>query len=428
VQTDRVAAYKQVCGKLLANPDDARSLVERQYFVQASKRARELNVSLARRAFELAPDRFEAVFNLASAELPFDPWNALEGFKRAFDLAPRSHKATAMHHMGLAYHDLGRIDEALRSYEGSKALDPHEPEIERSIAIADLSAGRLAEGLFSFEVEHYQAWDRPIFKSGIPRWRGEDLTGKTIIVAHEQGFGDSIQFCRFIPHIKAGKVLWSGPDVLTGLIEDNIKLDGTVPFEGPFDADYHASPLSACAALGIDYPSVDHEPYIVAEPMKLPDRGRLKVGLVWRGSSGYARDADRSFDIDTYAPLFEIPGCAFYSLQVGEFANDVHDAGLTGFVADLTPAIKDWRDTAKALAAMDVLVSIDTATAHLAGAMGIKTLLLLNFAPCWRWMRDTETTPWYKNHKLYRQHMPGEWREPVASVARQLRMMVNGRK
>jgi hypothetical protein len=421
--TDRLDAYKQVCGKLLTNPDDARSLVERQYFVQGSKRARELNVSLARRAFELAPDRFEPVFNLASAVLPFDPWNALAGFMRAYGLAPRSHKATAMHHMGLAHHDLGQIDKALECYERSKELDPHEPEIERSIAIAQLAAGKLAEGLFAFEVEHYQAWDRPIFKSGIPRWRGEDLTGKTIIVAHEQGFGDSIQFSRFIPHIKAGKVLWSGPDVLTGLIEDNVKLDGTVPFEGPFDADYHASPLSACAALGVDYPSVDNEPYIVAEPMNLPDRGRLKVGLVWRGSSGYARDADRSFDIDTYAPLFEIPGCAFYSLQVGEFADDVHNAGLTGFVADLTPAIKDWRDTAKALAAMDVLVSIDTATAHLAGAMGIKTLLLLNFAPCWRWMRDTETTPWYKNHKLFRQHMPGAWGEPVASVARQLRMM-----
>lgn len=375
---------------------------------------------------EIAPDRFEAIFNYASAILPFDPWRALEAFKRSFELAPSSHKAAALHHIGLANYDLGRVADALRSYRGAKALDVNEPEIDRSIAIATLAEGRLADGLFAFEVEHYQAWDRPIFKSGIPRWRGEDLTGKTIIVAHEQGFGDSIQFCRFIPHIKAGKVLWTGPDVLNGLVANNIRLDGVVPFDGPFDADYYASPMSACAALGAQYRDVDGSPYMSAEPMRLPDRG-LRVGIAWRGSSGYARDADRSFAIDEYAPLFEIPGCAFYSLQVGEFANDVHDAGLTGFVCDLTPAIKDWRDTARALAAMDVLVSIDTATAHLAGALGVKTMLLLNFAPCWRWMRDAEATPWYANTRLFRQRLPGQWNEPMRDIARILRMMANAR-
>jgi hypothetical protein len=252
------------------------------------------------------------------------------------------------------------------------------------------------------------------------------LTGKRLIVAHEQGFGDTIQFCRVIPRLKAAHVTLSGPPTLTGLIADNIKVDAVVTEDGPFSADYVCSPMSALACLGLNYPDIDGGPYIKAEPMKLPGRGRLKVGIVWRGSSGYARDLDRSMRIEQYAPLFEIPGAAFYSLQVGEFADDVPAAGLSGFVADLTVMIKDWRDTARAIEAMDVVVSTDTATAHLAGAMGKPVMILLPYSCCWRWMRDSETTPWYRSARLYRQKDAGDWAYPVQNVARALRNMLNG--
>jgi hypothetical protein len=286
-----------------------------------------------------------------------------------------------------------------------------------------LANGQLAEGLYDFEVKHYQAWRKPIFQSGIPRWRGEDLANKTIIIAHEQGFGDSLQFCRFIPHIKAKRVLWSGPDSLTPLITENVRVDGIVPEAGPFEADFYASPMSACGVLGVDYDGIDGSAYIDADKLALPDRGKVKVGLAWRGSSGYARDKDRSLRIENYTPFFEIPGLAFYSLQVGEFADDVHDAGLTGFVADLTPMIKDWRDTARAIAAMDVVVTCDTSTAHLAGALGKPVFILLNFACCWRWMRETNLTPWYDSATLYRQNLPGEWNVPIDAVTRELRKL-----
>jgi hypothetical protein len=424
----RAEAYKAITAKLLQNPDDPRALVERHWCLTGAQRS-EVNLALARRAVELAPDRFEAMFNLASAQMAHnDPWSSLEGFKRAFEIAPNSeYKAATKHHIGLAYHDLGRIEEALEAYRESLALNANEPEIHRSIAIAKLANGQLGEGLFEFEVEHYQPWRKPIFQSGLPRWRGEDLADKTIIIAHEQGFGDTLQFCRFIPRLKAKRVLWSGPDTLTSLIAENIRLDGIVPESGPFEADVYASPLSACGALGANYCDVDGSAYLDAAPMTLPARGRLKVGIAWRGSSGYARDADRSLRIERYAPFWEIPGCAYYSLQVGEFADDIHHAGLTGFVADLTPTIKDWRDTARAIAAMDVVVTCDTSTAHLAGALGKPVLIMLNFACCWRWMRDSETTPWYNSATLYRQNVPGDWDLPISQVATKLRMMANAR-
>jgi hypothetical protein len=421
-------AYKAVTAKLLQNPDDPRALVERHWCLTGAQRS-DVNLALAKRAFEIAPNRFEAIFNLASAQMAHhDPWSSLEGFKRAFENAPNSeYKAATKHHIGLAYHDLGRVNEALEAYRESLALNPNEPEIHRSIAIAKLSAGQLAEGLYDFEVKHYQPWRKPIFQSGLPRWTGDDLADKTIIIAHEQGFGDSLQFCRFIPHLKAKRVLWSGPKALESLILENIRLDGIVPEDGPFEADVYASPLSACGAMGASYSDVDGSAYLDAAPMTLPARGQLKVGLAWRGSSGYARDKDRSPGLDVYTPLFEIPGLAFYSLQVGEFADDIHHAGLTGFVADLTPMIKDWRDTARAIAAMDVVVTCDTSTAHLAGAMGKPTYILLNFACCWRWMRDTETTPWYNSARLFRQNLPGDWSLPVSQIATKLRILAGAR-
>lgn len=380
---------------------------------------------MARRAATLFPLRFEAVFNLGAALMRGCKYDeSLVAFDRAVNLAPASHKAIAVHHLGLVLDDLGRTNDALAAYAEALRLDPESLTVHQSIAIAKLASGRLAEGLYSFEVENHAPPRKAISAAGIPRWKGEPLEGKTLIVAHEQGFGDTIQFCRVIPKLKAARIILSGPQSLTGLIADNIKVDAVIDEEGPFAADYVCSPMSALACLGLNYPDIDGEPYIHAEPMKLPERGKIKVGIVWRGSSGYARDKDRSMRLEQFAPFFEIPGAAFYSLQVGEFADDIPAAGLSGFVADLTTLIKDWRDTARAIAALDVVVTIDTATAHLAGAMGRPVLIMLPYSCCWRWMRDSETTPWYRSAKLFRQKQPNDWLSPVGRVAQELRKML----
>lgn len=401
---------------MLACPDNPEALVERQWCLTGAWSGRDINVALARRAVALAPRRFEAVFNLASALLNNgEPLEALDWFNRS--LALTDNKPMVHHHIGLTLHDLGRTTEALAAY--AKAGD--DVEVKRSIALADLTEGRLSQGLFSFEIEHHQTFDKPIFKSGIPRWRGEDLTGKTIIICHEQGFGDTIQFCRFLPQIKASHVLWSGPDILNRLIADNFSFDWIFNEEvtdSPFIADYYASPMSACAALGIEYADVSGAPYIKAPPMKLPERG-LKVGLVWRGSRGYARDYERSARLEDFAPLFEIPGLSFYSLQYGEESSaDIDDAGLTGFVADLGAQLEGPYDRARAIAAMDAVVSVDSSPAHLAGAMGKPLHLLLSHAPCWRWRHDDSRTPWYQSARIYKQARPGVW--PVMNVKRAL--------
>ncbi len=407
--------YNTITNRLLDNPDDAEALVQRHWCLNGGGR-RDINVALARRAVKI-DERFETVFNLGSALLTNgDTDEALDRFRQAYDM---SLDKRAMHHIGLALHELGRTTEALAAYKQAEG----QPGIERSIALAKLTEGKLHEGLFAFEVEHHEHFkDKPILQTDIPRWRGEDLTDKTIIIAHEQGFGDTIQFCRFIPQIQARRVLWSGPDVLTDLIVEDIEFDGLVPENGPFEADYYASPMSACAALGIEYSDVCGDPYISAQPMKLPQRG-FRVGLVWRGSEGYARDYERSAKLEDFTQFFEIPGLSFYSLQYGkQSSEDIDRAGLGGFIADLGHYIDGrWTD-AKAGESFDVVVSVDSSPAHMAGALGKPLMLLLSHAPCWRWRDDHNTTPWYRSAQIFRQTRAGVWM--IERVANELEKML----
>jgi hypothetical protein len=278
--------------------------------------------------------------------------------------------------------------------------------------------------LFDFEIDWHEPALKPLAQAGIPRWRGEPLDGKSIIVGHEQGYGDTIQFCRFLPSIKAGRVIVSGPPALAGLLSDQLSADEWTDEAGPFEADLYASPVSVAAALRLDYENVSGEPYLAASPLRLAERGRLKVGLVWRGSPGYRNDTARSMHLADLCTLFDLPRASFYSLQVGEAGREVSALGLDGFIADLTMLIRDWRNTAHAVMAMDVVVSVDTAVAHLAGALGKPVLLLLPFSCCWRWMRGCDNTPWYRSARLFRQTVPNQWSDPVMRVRSELERML----
>lgn len=418
--TDTVRAYKDNAATLLKDPDDAMALVNQFVLLAGNSDRTPAHLALTSRAAKLAPTQFEPAFNHASALNRAGRFEeALAEFRRALVLAPASRRADVLYNIGMCWHDLGDLDAALGWYEKAIALR-EDLDIGQAHAVARLAQGKLSEGLFDFECRWHRPARKPIAESGIPRWQGEPLDGKTIVVAHEQGFGDTLQFCRFIPRLKAAKVIWSGPPVLNGLIVDHFGVDEVRTEAGPFEADYYCSPISAAGSLGIEYTDVSGAPYLRAEPMQLPDRGKLKVGLAWKGSKGYARDADRSMSLSDLCPLFDIPNTAFYSLQVPE-SKEVSALGLDGFIANLGSLIKDWRDTARAVAAMDLIVSVDTANAHLAGAMGKKVFLLLNAAPCWRWMRERADTPWYDSVRLFRQKVPGDWAGVVSDVREAIR-------
>lgn len=420
---DIVAAYKKTAADLLQDPDNP-EFVANQYTILSTTPRSKAQLALAKRCFNLAPNEFIAVFNYGSA-LMRAGLSSIGVFKQALHLAPKDKLALTLHHCGLAHHDLGRYEDALAYYTMSAQADPNEPKIHQSIAIAKLAAGRLKEGLYEFEVKHHVKPRKAITESLIPWWSGEDLRGKSVILAHEQGFGDTIQFIRLAPLLRdrCGCLVFSGPESLAPLIAEQFDcFDDVINEAGPFEADYVTSPMAAAALMGIEYKDVTGLAYMTAQPVNLPARGRLKVGISWKGSPGYSNDALRSASLVDFAPLFDLPGAAFYSLQVRPGPDEISALGLDGFIADLGSTFTDWRSTASAIAAMDIIVATDSANAHMAGALGKPVLLMLGKAPCWRWMSGN-TTPWYRGHKIFRQSTVDRW--PVEAVRNELARMIN---
>ena len=421
--TEIVEAYKKTAVHLLNDPDDPEALTN-QYTLLSTTPRSAAQLAVAKRCAQVAPNEFIAVFNYASALMRCG-MESLATFRRALELAPTDRTAITLHHIGLAHHDRGEYEAALKWYELTLSHDTNEPKIHQSIAIAKLAMGRLKEGLYEFEVLHHSKPRKAISKSKIPWWKGESIEGKTVILTHEQGFGDTIQFIRFAPLLRdrcASRLVLSAPGSLAPLLAEQFDcFDAIIGEEGPFKADFVTSPMAAAALMGIEYKDVNGLAYMTSAPAVLPSRGRLKVGLSWKGSPGYANDALRSASLAAFCPLFDLPGAAFYSLQVRPGPDEITTMGLDGFVADLGSTLTDWRSTAAAISAMDVIVSTDSANAHLAGSLGKPVLLMLGKAPCWRWMSG-DRTPWYRNHRIFRQATVDCW--PVDEVRRELEVML----
>ena len=373
--TEIVAAYKKTAAKLLADPDSAEDLAN-QYTLLSTTPRSQAQLAIAKRCAKIAPNEFIAVFNYASA-LMRSGMDCLAQFKMALEIAPPDRVALTLHHIGLSHHDRGEYETALKYYELSAGKNPDEPKVHQSIAIAKLAMGRLKEGLYEFEVKHHLKPRKAITESGIPWWNGEDLKNKTVILTHEQGFGDTLQFIRFAGLLKdrCKALIFSGPESLAPLIAEQFDcFDDVINEAGPFKADFVTSPMAATALMGIEYKDIAGLAYMATEPAKLPKRGKLKIGLSWKGSPGYANDALRSAKLEDFCPLFDLPGAAFYSLQVKPGPQEISNLGLDGFIGDLTPLIKNWKDTARAIEAMDLIISVDTASSQIPALFSERTL------------------------------------------------------
>jgi hypothetical protein len=267
----------------------------------------------------------------------------------------------------------------------------------------------------------------------VVHWQSEDIRDKVIVVYHEEGIGDFFMVSRFIPLLRMrgpAKILLTGPvpDVVD-FVNANLGLDGTVPLFDGFESDYVIGSMSLPWRLGIEYPGISGSPYFTAMPANIPRRGQLNVGLVWRGNPKYTRDHLRSMPFEMLVPLFDLPEAAFYSLQVGPASTETTNIGFDGFVADLQPFMKSWAQTARVIEALDVVVTVDTAVAHLAGALGKPVIIMVTQGCDWRWHRESERTAWYNSAQIIRQTQQDEWKPIVARVRHKLKdMIADGRR
>lgn len=258
-----------------------------------------------------------------------------------------------------------------------------------------------------------------------PRWRGEPVAGRRILLLGEQGIGDTVQFARAAFEIAArgGEALLHFNAGLAPLFTD---LPSSVRFAPTVTADEFdlwAPLLSAPLALGnpLGGPST---PYVRAPAGKAAPRSLrcagYKIGLVWAGAPGHPQDYLRSCSLTDFAPLLARSDVRWFALQKGDAAHQIGRDWMGPLLTDLGPDLQDWGDTAAALAELDLLITVDTSIAHVAGAMGRPVWALLQFAPDWRWGVRGETTPWYPSMRLFRQTTPRCWRAPILEMARAL--------
>ncbi len=353
----------------------------------------------------------QALNNLGNALLKLHkPGEAEACFRRALVLGP--HDARVMLNLGGALEAGNRLEEALAVYEEALERAPGWSDLKLRRAMVLLALGRFAEGWAAFE-ERWRLKSAAVPPG--PRWDGTALDGARLLLWAEQGFGDAIQFARYAPLAAArgGRVVLACPGKLTGLFATLDGVAEVVSLEHSPAYDLQAPLMSLPGLFAEQFPQ--NGAYLRPDPAlsatwraRIGAGGRIKVGLAWRGSPGHENDAERSMDASFLGPLLEVPGIDFFSLQVGASPPD----GL----ADLAPKLNDFADTAAVMACLDLVVSVDTAQAHLAGALGVPLWLALAFAPEWRWPREGGSTPWYPSARLFRQPAPGDWEGVVKGM------------
>lgn len=249
------------------------------------------------------------------------------------------------------------------------------------------------------------------------------MPGATLEILDEQGLGDAIQFARYIPaarrQARAGHVRLRCQASLVPLLGGIDGVDEVVPREAPAQAfDAFAPILDLPPILGTETARGDGcTPYLAASRVSLPATQRPRVGLVWAGGDLHAHQCSRSLSLEALARAFDLADVELYALQVGPARAEIAAAGFAGRITDLGKDFTDFADTARAVAAMDLVVGVDTAVVHLAGALARPVWTLLAFVPDWRWGMIGNETPWYPTMRLFRQTSRGDWQGGLAALA-----------
>jgi hypothetical protein len=363
-----------------------------------------------------------------------EPGQALNAFEQAAKLKP-SHAGT-WHNLGQCHQRLAQTSEAIEAFEKALAIEPGHPlaGVELgTIRLGNLDLAR-AEACFSGVIERHpddpaarrhradvhllqkrfqQGWidfgyrfqtgTRVHYPSDTV-WRGEPISDKKLLLHFEQGLGDTVMFSRFLPRVKSlcGELVFEcQPALITLLRQSFPAIEIVAEGDAQCDFDVHLPLLALGERLGLDESNLlGDNPYLIATDRDpLPGTGRLKVGLAWAGNPHHAKDASRSIAWESFAALTGLDEVDYFSLQVGTRAYDCSDSRVI-YIGD---QLSDFAATAAVIQQLDLVITVDTAVAHLAGALGKPTWVLVSAVPDWRWQLNRTDSPWYPTLKLYRQ-------------------------
>jgi tetratricopeptide (TPR) repeat protein len=453
---EAVASYDRA---LAINPGLVEAYVNRGNTLIALQRHDDALASFDR-ALALRPDLVDAITNRGNALNGLKRYDeALASYDRAIVCQPAH--AGAHYNRGTTLHQMTRYEEAVASYDRAIALQPNYPEAysnrgaslwelkrhdealasyDRAIAIApefpeahwNAASLRLLTGDFERGWAEYEwRWKYKTLAAGRrnftqPQWGGEPIEGKAILLHSEQGLGDAIQFCRYVPLVAArgGRVILEVDGRLRDLMSS---LDGASQVLSPGDVlphfDVHCPLLSLPGAFHTLLETVpSHVPYLRPSAERLakwnsrlgPKQG-FRIGLIWSGNPAHHRDQARSIELAALTPLLDA-GAAFFSLQKDPRPADAAVLAGRSDVVQIADELADFSDTAAVMAQLDLIISVDTSTVHLAGALGRPVWILLPYLPDWRWLLDRADSPWYPTARLFRQDETRQWDTVIPRV------------
>lgn len=392
-----------------------------------------------RKALQLKPDMEEVYCNLGNLHHERNE-DALA--EQNYLAALRINSRNAGSHMSLGHHYArrGRVDQALQCFKESIRLAPEYASAHWNLALLLLLLGHYREGWAEFawrcrSPEARQQFGARHFSK--PMWDGS-LTEQTVLVYAEQGLGDSLQFCRYLPLVnqRVERVIFEVQPELIPLLQEVHGMCELVPRRGDgvepgVEYDMQVCLMDLPRLFGTEIDTIPAPPsYIQANALAKArwqqrfDTPDFNVGLVWAGNPNHWRDRQRSLAVTAFEPLANIEGVSYFSLQKGLAANQLlmPPAGMT--IIDLSEELDDFATTAAVIANLDLVITVDTAVAHLAGAMGVPVWTLIYSPPDWRWLLEREDSPWYPSMRLFRQQIPGEWGPVIERVATELRNLV----
>jgi tetratricopeptide (TPR) repeat protein len=386
-------------------------------------------VARCEQALALAPDHLEARNNLGVALVDLGrPEEAVAHYGRI--LAQRPERAETHNNLGFALQRQGRHAEALACYGRALALKPDFADAHFNRAVTLLLTGQFDEGWEEYEWRFVVGrYDR---RFDAPLWPGERLDGKAILIHAEQGFGDTLQFIRYVPAVaeRGGTVVLEVPQPLLRLARTAAGVSQVIVAGDPLPSfDCHCPLLSLPRVFGTNLATIPGAvPYLsvpqdaaAAWAERIGVAPGLRVGLVWAGTGVGA------IDLRSLRSMFEVADVSWFSLQVGDRSGDL--SLLDGVkIAGLAPWLTDFAETAAAVSRLHLVISVDTSVAHLAGALGRPIWLLLPKHSEWRWLLERNDSPWYPTATLFRQRNPGDWHEVARQVAAALLQMLSSRR
>lgn len=387
-------------------------------------------ITYFKQAIDLAPNNSQYYFNLGSVLSQHGEYtNAIPYFEKVLESEPNN--PHALNNYGLCLVEKGKLSMALKCLQQAVGLLPEYIEARSNLGKLLLQLGNLEEGFKENEWRTKKAFysQGPFNKE---RWRGEIFSGKRVLVHSEQGYGDIIQFARYLPLLKSrgGTVLFSTHKVLMDIFSTLPGVDYLIEQSDPVIADTNFDfivPLMSLPAIfGTSLKTIPcPKSYITVDSDRanywrhqLAGSNKLKVGLVWAAKLTDRHSQERSCGFNAFQPFFDVPGIEFFSLQKGEGAKQLPPYAPQ--LIDYTQALDSFADTAALISNLDLVISVDTSVTHLAGAMGKTVWTLLRFVPDWRWLMDRADTPWYPSMRLFRQKNPDNWAEVIQKAALEL--------